>query len=253
MTSGPEAPISEKHIEEAMDLLGKWFPKEKSSIDQHREEIKNSLLTGTPVPASSPMRKVTYSAKIEDQTADGVPGIPVPSGIIADPCHMSCLVALLRSVQFILSISGLAKMWEGNQALEQADLDEIERLIPRDPTGGLSWNFFDPYRELFLALNEAATVQDKAAVMARIFGETWNATGIFRGFFTYCMKTLSWTDWVLYCSASLAQIIAWHASGGAAFVAKVVLTLMSAKTLLDASLRVRDTCMTPIAPAPSQA
>jgi hypothetical protein len=81
----------------------------------------------------------------------------------------------------------------------------------------------------------------RATTFSSIAGGIWNAGG-FKAWLKVAQEELSWLDWVKTFAIAVAQLIAWFASDGIAFIAVAALTIMSAEQLIEDSVKAVQVC-----------
>ncbi|CAB4033609.1 Hypothetical predicted protein, partial [Paramuricea clavata] len=72
-------------------------------------------------------------------------------------------------------------------------------------------------------------------------GLIYNAGG-FRAVFKAIKDEMSWWDWIKTGVIAVAQITAWFATDGAAFIAEAALSIMSAESLIEACIKAAQVC-----------
>ena len=89
--------------------------------------------------------------------------------------------------------------------------------------------------------NEAKGAYEKAKALSTIFGEIYYAGG-FRAVFKVIKDEMTWWEWAKTGVFAVAQITAWFATDGAAFIAEVALNIMSAEQLLEDGIKAAKVC-----------
>ena len=89
--------------------------------------------------------------------------------------------------------------------------------------------------------NEATDAMNKAKALFKLLGGIYNA-GCFRAVFKVLKEEMTWWEWVKTGIIAVAQIMVCFATDGVAFVAEAALTIMSAESLIEDSIKADKVC-----------
>lgn len=218
-TSKPR--LSRQQLAEALDKLAKWFPEERTSLKKHSEAIIRCVLEGTePGPNSALL--LEKATQPED---DLKPFVQATSTL--SPCLEAIGVVLVDVVFFVFGLFGL----------HVSNQERIARALFRE----LGVDTLRGFLRAIHNFKEAKGAKDKAKALFSIIGGIWNAGG-FRAVFKVLKDEMSWWEWVKTGIIAVAQLTAWFATDGVAFVAEAALSIMSAENLIEAAVKADKVC-----------
>ena len=213
-----KAKLTEKQVSDSLQTFAKWFPEEAESIEKHRSHIIRHIVEGTSPDASSPLHIQSYATKASTKAA---------AEISFSPCA-EAIGAFIVDVVFL--VLGLLGLHVSNQ-------ESIARALLRELGEDTLRGFLRSIRNF----NQAEGAFAKAKALFTIFGEIYNAGG-FRAVFKVIKDEMSWWEWLKTGVIAAAQIAAWVASDGAAFIAEVALNIMSAEQLIEDGVKAAKIC-----------
>ncbi|MEL6537072.1 MAG: hypothetical protein AAFQ98_16745 [Bacteroidota bacterium] len=206
-TSGFEA----HHVDDAFDHFAQWFPDEQQELDKNQKAITQEVITTS---SKDTQQNITLG------TIDGVT-------ITITPCEEAIAVVLVDAVFFILGMVGL----------HVSNQERMTRAIIRE----LGPETLRGFERAIHNFNTAEGAYQKAKALFAILGGIWKAGG-FKAVFKELKDEMSWWEWVKTGILAVAQIVAWFATDGIAFIAEAALTIMSAEQLIEDSVKAVKTC-----------
>lgn len=212
--------LTPEQVNEAVETLGKWFPEEARKLVKYREAIVDYVVRGAEPPSDHPlaiMKHETQSAS--SQTPEGYLGLT--------PCQEACGVVFFDVVMFVFGLIGL----------HVSNEERISRAIIRELGGETLRGFAREIQEF----SEADSAMNKAKVLYTLMGQIKRASG-FNAFFKVIKDDLTWWDWIKTCVIAVAQITAWFATDGIAFIAEAALSIMSAEQLIEDAVKAVKAC-----------
>ena len=214
-----------EQIAEAVDTLGKWFPEEAPKLAKYREAIIDHVVRKSEPAADSALATMKYS-----ETRPVLVELPTLT-----PCEEACIKVVVDVVFLVIGLVGL----------HASNEERITRAIIRE-LGGETLRGFS---RAIHAFSDADGAMNKAKALFTLFGQIYNAGG-FKAALKIIKDEMTWWDWVKTGLIAVAQITAWFATDGVAFVAEVALSIMSAEQLIeDAVKAVKDcNCNSPVTP-----
>jgi len=144
------------------------------------------------------------------------------------PCHWAILEFLVQGAFFVLSLLGL-KVFMQSKGI----VNTLARSI--DPTR------IRAFSQLIKDFKSAPDGLSKAKSLFQIMSG-FSKVGGFNAVLEALRETMSAWQWVFTGVVAVAQVTAWFATGGTAFVAKAALSIMSAFELGLAADKVFDEC-----------
>ena len=177
------------------------------------------LLLGTSPEVDSPLL-VQSHAKLS-ATAAGA------ATLSFTPCAEAIGVFLADVVFLVLGLMGL----------HVSNQERITRALMRE----LGEDTLRGFLRAIQKFNEASGAYEKAKALFAIFGGIYKAGG-FRAVFKVLKDEMSWWQWLKTGVIAVAQIVAWFASDGVAFIAEVALNIMSAEQLLEDGIKAVKVC-----------
>ncbi len=216
-----KAKLTPEQLTEALDTLGKWFPEEAPKLAKYREAIVRHIVQGTEPAPDSPLATMKYETTPEAaiMLAATIPGLT--------PCQEACGMVAADTVIFAFGLAGL----------HVSNQERIARAIIQELGGetlrGLS--------RAILAFSEADGALSKAKALFTLMGQIWSAGG-FSAAFKVMKDEMSWWDWTKTGVIAVAQITAWFATDGVAFIAEAALSIMSATQLIEDAVKAVKAC-----------
>ncbi|MCG7535472.1 Vps62-related protein [Pseudoalteromonas sp. OOF1S-7] len=214
--------FKEETANQALNEIADWFPEDASTIATHREHLVNHLVNNTPLPTSSSLyhQTVVMDPEIFNQ--------PEFAAWQFTECDELGAIVGFDAMMFTIGAVGLHV--SNSERVTRAFLREIGP----DTLRGLSRQIHN--------FNAAVGRFDRARSLFGLVGSIYNAGG-FKAIFKVIRSEMSWWDWIKTGIVSIAQLIAWFATDGVAFVAEVALTIMSGEQLLEDSAKYGKKCL----------
>ena len=221
MSASKEFKPNKQQVAEALDKLTEWFPEEKTSLEKHREAVLQCIVDSTAPGPNSPLllQKATQ---------------PVEGLILAEtalpplsPCKEAILLVLVDAVFFVLGLLGL----------HMSNKERVARALLRE----LGEDTLPGFLRAIHNFNEAEGALNKAKALFGIIGGVYKAGG-FSAVFKVLKDEMTWWEWTKTGIIAVAQLTAWLASDGVAFVAEAALSIMSAESLIEAALKATKAC-----------
>ncbi len=207
---------SKQQISAAIDTLAEWFPEEATNLKSNRDAII-SYHDGDASPAlESSLSRVE---KNEVELAVEIPKLT--------PCEEACSVVVVDVIFFCFGLVGL----------HVSNQERLTRAIIQEMGG-------ETLRGLARAIHAFSTADgaiNKAKALFTLAGQIFKAGG-FKAAFKVIKSEMSWWDWVKTGVIAVAQIVAWFATDGVAFVAEAALTIMSAEQLIEDAVKAGQAC-----------
>ena len=221
MASTKQKPTKEQ-IGEAVDTLAQWFPEDAASFKRHRSAIINHIYDGTnPSPGSGlsslKLQKSQVGAGLIE--AVSLPGLT--------PCQEACGYMVVDVVFFVLGLVGLHV--SNDERITRA----ILRELGADTLKGLARAIRD--------FSEADGAYNKAKALFTLLGQIYKAGGLSAAFKVIKDEMTEW-EWIKTGVIAVAQIAAWFATDGVAFIAEVALNIMSAEQLIEDAAKAVKAC-----------
>ena len=213
--------LSRQQLSEALDKLAEWFPEEKTNLKNHSDDIIRCVLEGTAPGPNSALLLVKATHPVDDLK----PFVQAASTL--SPCVEAIGVVLVDVVFFVLGLLGL----------HVSNQERIARALLRE----LGEDTLRGFLRAIHNFKEAEGAVDKAKALFAIIGGIWNAGG-FRAVFKVLKDEMSWWEWVKTGIIAVAQLTAWLATDGAAFVAEAALSIMSAESLIEDAIKADKEC-----------
>ena len=202
--------LTREQVNAAVDTLGKWFPEEASKLTKHCEAIVDHIVRGTEPASGHPL------AIMKQETFPGL-----------TPCQEACGIVTVDAVMFAFGLVGLRVSNE----------ERISRAIIRELGGETLRGFAREIQEF----SEADSAMNKAKVLYTLMGQIKRASG-FNAFFKVIKDDMTWWDWIKTCVIAVAQITAWFATDGIAFIAEAALSIMDAEQLIEDAVKAVKAC-----------
>jgi hypothetical protein len=255
--------LNQESIENALDQLSQWFPEQAANINKYEDQLVQNILDNTTPEANTPLGKLAVksvadaalpvvnpavAAAANSKTAKDIQGMVIPGVALSQfednelldlsflytPCNLAIAGALVNSGFFVLSLVGL----------RASATDKLTRLFLEEL--GPSINGFARLLENF---KTAEGTYEKAKAFFKIAGGLYKASG-FKVLIKAWAEQAEWYDWVVTGALAIAQLTAWLATDGIAFIAEVALSLGSAGAMVVSIANAVNTCMANNAPAP---
>ncbi|WP_295927955.1 hypothetical protein [uncultured Akkermansia sp.] len=211
-------------LESSLQILCSWFPEEAPQLQKYKQEIFDSIEKGTK--PSAMLSTLSYASEPLSLHKN------VQSEVWNSPCVNSIMLFSFGTVCFIVGMTGLklpATPTPNDVLPLMADVATPET--------------YGHFRELIRIFNESESKIQKAKAIFDLGKELWG-TGVFKAIFKYMADTMTWFDWATTSVKTLAQLVAWFATGGAAFAAQAVMLLVDAVSLIKSGKEVHDNCFT---------
>ena len=205
-----------------MDTLAKWFPEYAASFKEHRSAIVSHIYDGTDPSSGSKLS----SLKLQ-QTQPAISQIEAISIPGLTPCEEACGYVAVDVVFFVLGLAGLHT--SNNERITRA----ILRELGADTLKGLARAVRD--------FSEADGAYNKAKALFTLFGQIYKAGG-FRAALKVIKDEMTTWEWIKTGVIAIAQIAAWFATDGIAFIAEVALNIMSAEQLIEDAAKAVKAC-----------
>jgi hypothetical protein len=169
--------------------------------------------------ASSPLLAQSYAAKPSTTK--------LPAEISFTPCTEAIGVFIADVVFLVLGLAGL----------HVSNQERITRALLRE----LGEDTLRGFLRAIHNFNEAKGATAKAKALFTIFGQIYKAGG-FRAVLKVIKDEMTWWEWVKTGVIAAAQIVAWVATDGVAFIAEVALNIMSAEQLIEDGIKATKIC-----------
>ncbi len=216
-----KAKLTPEQLTEALDTLGKWFPEETPKLAKYRKDIVRHIVQGTEPAPDSPLASMQHETTPEAaiMLAATIPGVT--------PCQEACGIVAVDVVFFVFGLVGL----------HTSNQERIARAVIQE----LGGETLRGLARAIQAFSEADGALNKSRALFTIMGQIWKAGG-FSAAFKVIMDEMSWWDWLKTGVIAVAQITAWFATDGVAFIAEAVLTIMSATQLIEDAAKAVKAC-----------
>ncbi|XP_028410345.1 uncharacterized protein LOC114532954 [Dendronephthya gigantea] len=214
--------LTKEQVSQAVKILGEWFPEENENFKKHHDDIVRHILEGTEPKEGAPLLLQVHAKK-----AAAVATELSAEDVSLTPCQEAIGVFIADVVFFILGLVGL----------HASNQERVARALIRE-LGGTTLNGFLRAIEAF---NEAKSATAKAKALFTIFSQVYKAGG-FKAVFKVLKDEMSWWDWTKTGIIAVAQITAWFATDGVAFIAEVALNIMSATQMIEDGIKAAKTC-----------
>lgn len=212
--------LSRTQVEQALDKVREWFPEEAENISRNKELIIDHIVNDKPPKSDSPLRLIEPAIHAERERLE-------IASLTA--CEEACGMVAFDVVMFVFGLIGLHV--SNQERLARALLRELGP----DTLRGLSRAIHN------FSVADSATAKAKA--LFAIMGGIWNAGG-FKAALKVAKDEMSWWDWMKTGVIAVAQLTAWFATDGIAFVAEAALSVMSAEQLIEDSVKADNACRT---------
>jgi len=220
--SAIQSQLSKDQVQQSLNQLSEWFPLEAPQFKSHEELIVQSILQQEePQELTEIEFSSTTTTTVESEVSVDIE-LPTPT-----PCEEAIGMCIVSIVMFVFGLLGLHV---SNQ--ERLSRELLRELGP------------DTLRGFKAAIHNFSVAQgkkNKALALFKIAGGIYKAGG-FKAAFKALEHEMGWWAWTKAAIISCAQFTAWFASDGVAFVAEVVLTIMSAEQLIESADKVVETC-----------
>lgn len=213
--------FKEDEISHALGQIEEWFPEEHQSIEHHRESILRNIRDMTDPEPDSALLTVTFGAARADEQ-------DLPETQTFSPCVIACGVCAVNGAAFAVGLLGL----------RIANQKRLAELLPRQMGPSA-------LRGLHSVINDfknAPGAFAKARALFSIVSGVYTAGG-FKAVFKVLKEQMSWWEWLKTGVSMVAQIVAWVATAGAAFIAIAALTVLSAIALVESAIDAVRKCL----------
>lgn len=209
---------NQRQLGEASNTLIQWFPEERTSLKKHRDAILQCVLANNTPGPNSPLLLQTATQLEKGRTH---------AQQALSPCQEAILWVLVNAVSFALSLMGL----------HASNKERVARALLRE----LGQDTLNGFLRAIQNFNEAKSAPSKAKALFAIISGIYNAGG-FRAVLKVLKDEMTWWEWTKTAIISVAQLTAWIASDGVAFVGEAALSIMSATSLIEAALKATEAC-----------
>jgi|GEM_PF-5056380 len=208
--------LTVKQLEQGFDELVNLFPENAQILETHREEILTHIVNDTAPTSDSPLSTTLVQPK----------EMPLEA-IKLTQCEEDIANVTVDVIFFVWGLVGLHV-----SAKQQVKSAVIKKLTPNKMA-----KILDKIND-FVRKTKAT---DKAASLFNLFQELWNV-GVFGAALSVAKSKMSIWEWAKTGVIALAQITAWVASGGTAFIAEAALSVMDAEALIEDSVKAVHDC-----------
>ena len=222
MASTKQKPTKEQ-IGEAVDTLAQWFPEDAASFKRHRSAIVDHVFNGINPSSGSEL----FSLKLQKSQVGAGPAESLSSLPGLTPCQEACGIVAVDVVFFVLGLVGL----------HVSNSERITRAILRE----LGPDTLRGLARAIRAFSEANGAKNKAKALFTLLGQIYKAGG-FRAAFKVIKDEMTTWEWIKTGVIAVAQITAWFATDGVAFIAEVALNIMSAEQLIEDAAKAVKAC-----------
>lgn len=212
---------NQRQLGEASNTLIQWFPEERTSLKKHRDAILQCVLTNKIPVLNSPLL-FQEAILLEEGCFHAQNALAALT-----PCQEAILRVCVEAVSFEMSLVGL----------HMSNKERVARALLRE----LGQDTLNGFRRAIQNFNEAEGALRKAKALYTIIDGICNAGG-FRAVLKVLKDEMTWWEWTKTAIISVAQLTAWIASDGVAFVAEAALSIMSATSLIEAALKATKAC-----------
>lgn len=209
--------VNKTQIGSAIDKFIEWFPEEAENLKSNRELIITHILNDTPEPTPS-LIQIKHALPSEEIT------LTLPK---ITPCEEAIGMVIFDVVMFVFGLVGL----------RVSNQEKLNRAIIRELGPSTLRGFAREIHNFSVAEGKMA----KAKALFSLMGGIWKAGG-FKAAFKVIKDEMSWWEWLKTGIIAIAQITAWFATGGTAFIAEAALSIMSAEQLIEDSVKVGKVC-----------
>jgi hypothetical protein len=215
MLSAKQLEFNQFDLNASIDVLREWFPEISTQLEDNRTTIVKHLLPPPGLLMAGEPKLVGTFALLPDR--------PLLKGSLQEmtPCILGIATCVVDAVLLTLSIAGLH--------------GANKEMVARSATASIT-PYIKQYRMQFIKFKDAKGVWKKAFRLFSIIGAFNKATG-FKSIIKEIFSTMSLWDWLKTGILFVAQITAWFATEGVAFVAKLALTLMSAEGFIEDAVK----------------
>ena len=219
MAGNKAKPTKEQYLE-AVDTLAKWFPQDAATLKAHQDVIVHHVMFGSKPEKDSPLCMMAAKKPTPKVTA----ATELPS---LTPCEEACAVVVVDVIFFCLGLVGLHV--SNDERMTRAIIQELGPETLR----GFSRAIHD--------FSTADGAYAKAKALFALMGGIYSAGG-FRAAFKVIKDEMSWWEWTKTGVIAVAQIVAWFATDGIAFIAEAALSIMSAEQLIEDAVKAGKAC-----------
>jgi len=210
--------VEASQLEQGLNVLSKWFPNDYQTIQMHKQEIIELILKNQQPKLNSPINQIGREGFVTN-------AVSVSNNFT--PCEEACGFAAVDGIFFLMGLMGLRV--KNNEMITRT----LMREMGEETLNGLESQIHN--------FNQAKTALEKAKAFFAIMSAVNKASG-----FTKALKAvksqLSTWDYIKAGTLMAAQLVIWFGTDGVAFVGEVALSIMSAETLIQDSLKVNNVC-----------
>ena len=211
---------TKQHVAEAVDTLAKWFPEEAANLKDKRDDIIRHIFEGTePAKGSAILLLKSSEGKAQAKALVALPQLT--------PCEEAVAVVVVDAIFFVIGMVGL----------RVSNQERMARAIIRE----LGPETLRGFARTIHNFNSAEGAYNKAKALFALLGEIYNAGG-FSAVFKILKDEMTWWEWVKTGLIAVAQIVAWFATDGVAFIAEAALSIMSAEQLIEDAIKAGKAC-----------
>lgn len=206
------------HAEEGLHLLAEWFPEEKDKLLGNKSEILFNALQGIEPHETSALHELEHSESAVVERA---------SRAVFTPCQEAIGIVAVDAVLLVLGFVGL----------RVSNQERLARALLRE----LGENTLNGFRRSVAAIKDAKNITEKAKAIFSLLSGVFKAGG-FKAVFKEIKDEMSWWEWTKTGVIATGQILAWFATGGAAFIGEVLLNASSVVQTVQDSIRASQVC-----------
>ncbi|CAB3996123.1 hypothetical protein PACLA_8A071883 [Paramuricea clavata] len=211
--------LTKEQVTQALKTLGEWFPGEAENFKKHHNDIVRHIIEGTEPKDGEPLLVQSHSKEVSATVT--------ATALSFTPCVEAIAVFIVDVVFFALGLVGL----------HVSNQERMARALLRE----LGEDTLRGFLRAIHNFNAADGALAKAKALFAILGQIYNAGG-FRAVFKVIKDEMSWWEWIKTGVIAVAQITAWFATDGAAFIAEAALSIMSAESLIEAGIKAAQVC-----------
>lgn len=212
--------LTRNQVEEALNALRDIAPEEAPSIDLFAEEIIFNIVNDTEPATNSILTTVQYASVItlEELMAEN-------AGLTRCQEAVGTLV-----VDVIFLGVGLLGLRIGNT--DKAGKFIIKGIKPKHIEGLKGTINYIQYTTSFM---------DVGRGIASMFGEIYDM-GCMGMLFQYLKGEMKWWQWIKTAVSLVVQLVSWFLTGGAAFVAEIILNVTMVAQIIEDTVYVAKDC-----------
>lgn len=216
MAANKTKPTKEQYLE-AVNTLAKWFPEDAAILKSNQDAIVRHIVDGSQPGKGSPLLAVQ---KATPQVMEA----ELPK---LTPCEEACAAVVVDVIFFCFGLVGL----------HVSNQERMTRALIRELGPATLRGFARAIHDFSTADGAIA----KAKALFALMGGIYNAGG-FRAAFKVLKDEMTWWEWIKTGVIAVAQIVAWFATDGLAFIAEAALSIMSAEQLIEDAIKAGKAC-----------